>query len=83
MDFEFRCYASDGKIKEYLVEIKPFAETQKPAIPKRQTKGYIERVHTYIKNQAKWSAATQYCADQRLLGRPFEFMIVTEKDGFF
>ena len=83
MDFEFRCYASDGKIKEYLVEVKPWDQTIKPAIPKRQTKGYVERVHTFIKNTAKWEAARKYCADQRLLGRPLEFMIITEKDGMF
>jgi hypothetical protein len=83
IDFYFKCYTSEGKIKEYLVEVKPFAETEKPKIPKRQTKGYVERVHTYIKNQAKWDATRRYCAEQQQLGRNIDFMIVTEKDGMF
>jgi hypothetical protein len=83
MDFEFTSYAADGTIKEYLVEIKPYESTIKPKIPKRQTKGYIERVHTYIKDCSKWDATRKYCAEQRQLGRPIYFEILTEKDWNF
>lgn len=83
VDFWMKCIGSDGAPKEYLIEIKPFAETQKPAPPKRQTKGYLEKVHTFVKNQAKWTAARQYCESQQKLGRNIHFMVVTEKDGFF
>jgi hypothetical protein len=85
VDFWMKVRAKDGSIKEYLVEIKPYAQTIQESIqkPKRVTKSYIERVNTYIKNQSKWAAAREWCKKQRQLGRDIEFTIVTEKDGLF
>ena len=70
-------------MKEYLVEVKPHSETQEPKIPKRKTKGYINRVNSFIKNTAKWDAARQYCKEQKDLGRNIDFMILTEKEADF
>lgn len=78
-DFVMKVKEVNGNIKEYVVEIKPHKETKKPPQPKRTTKSYINAVHTYIKNQAKWEAARMYCNKERLKGRNIEFVIMTEK----
>lgn len=51
----------DGK--KYLIEIKPKKETKPPKKPKRQTKRFISESLTYIKNQSKWKAATEFALD--------------------
>lgn len=76
-DIWARIKSSDGRIKSYLIEIKPFAQTQEPQIKKRITKQYINEVCTYGINTAKWKAAKTYC-----LERGWEFMILTEKQLF-
>jgi hypothetical protein len=48
----------------YLIEIKPKKQTQEPKVRTRKTKAYITEVLTYVKNQSKWSAANEYCADR-------------------
>jgi len=63
-----------GNIKELLIEIKPFTQTQPPKIRKRKTSKYIKEVKTYGINQAKWSAAEQYAMMNNM-----QFMILTEK----
>jgi hypothetical protein len=65
----------DGKLKRYLVEVKPAKQCVPPEYPGRQTKRYLQESFTYIKNQAKWKAATEYCKD-----RGWEFKIITEKE---
>lgn len=42
---------------------------------KRQTKGYIQEAYEYAKNQAKWAAAKEWCAD-----RGYEFKVLTENE---
>ena len=61
--------------KKYLVEVKPFKQTQEPKTQKRHTKRYINEVVTYAVNQAKWKAATEFCLDHN-----WEFMLITEKE---
>jgi hypothetical protein len=46
-----------------------------PPKPKRQTKKYLNEAFEYAKNQAKWKAAEDYCAD-----RMWEFKVMTEKE---
>ena len=46
--------------KVYLVEIKPKKETIPPKKKGRQTKKYVAEAMTYVKNQSKWEAATEY-----------------------
>ena len=71
-DFYIKVQENTGRIKTYLIEVKPLKQTQKP---KRQTKGYLREVYEYAKNQAKWKAATDFCED-----RMWEFKVMTEKE---
>ena len=74
-DFYIKVQENTGKIKRYLIEVKPLKQTTKPKKPKRQTKGYIREAFEYARNQAKWKAAREYCADRML-----EFKVITEKE---
>ena len=59
--------------KNYIVEIKPKSQTNIPKTPKRKTRRYIKESLTYVKNQSKWSAASEFAKD-----RGWEFQIWTE-----
>ena len=59
--------------RKYIIEIKPKKQCIEPKIQKRKTKKYVREVMEYAKNQAKWKAAREYCADRHL-----EFKILTE-----
>jgi hypothetical protein len=71
----------DGTKKTIMIEIKPAAQTRPPDIKKktgpkgRISRRYINEVATWGKNDAKWKAARNYCAD-----RGWEFAIYTEKE---
>ena len=60
-DFYMKVKETNGKIKNYVIEVKPAKQTIPPKKPKRQTKGYIREAYEYAKNQSKWKAATEYC----------------------
>ena len=64
---------SDGKLKKYVIEIKPKKQTVEPKKKSRVTKAYITEVKTYAVNQAKWKYAREFCKDNSL-----EFKIITE-----
>ena len=74
-DFYMKVKETNGKIKRYLIEVKPLKQTTKPKKPKRQTKGYIREAFEYARNQAKWKMAKEFCAD-----RQWVFKVVTEKE---
>jgi len=74
-DFYIKVKESMGQIKTYLIEIKPKKQTVEPEKKKRVTKGYLYEVMEYAKNQAKWSAAREFCKDNG-----WEFKILTESD---
>mgnify|MGYP001205514980 FL=1 len=74
-DFYMKVKEFNGKIKRYVIEVKPAKQTKPPTKPKRQTKGYIREAYEYAKNQAKWKMAREFCAD-----RQWEFKVVTEKE---
>ena len=59
-DFYIKVRESNGKIKRYIIEIKPKKQTMEPKVKKRKTKGYIYEVYEYAKNQAKWKAADEF-----------------------
>lgn len=59
----------------YLIEIKPFKETQEPTKKSRITKQYLNEVKTWGININKWKAAQEFCAD-----RKWKFKIITEKE---
>ena len=74
-DFYMKVKETNGKIKNYVIEVKPAKQTIPPKKPKRQPKGYIREAYEYAKNQAKWKMAKEFCAD-----RQWEFKVVTEKE---
>ena len=74
-DFYIKVQESEDVVRKYIIEIKPDRQTKPPAKPKRQTKGYIREAFEYARNQAKWRAAREYCADRR-----WEFKVITETE---
>ena len=75
VDFQIQIRQTSGHLKTYLIEVKPEKQTQPPVYPGRRTQRYITESVTYIKNQAKWKAATEYAKD-----RGWEFKIITENE---
>lgn len=73
IDFKIQIRDKSGNLKTYLVEIKPDKQTRPPEVPSRKTKRFLLEAATYIKNEAKWKAATNYAKD-----RGWEFIILTE-----
>lgn len=68
--------ASDGKISEVLVEIKPSKETIPPKpVQGKPTKRMINEIATWGVNDAKWKAAKIFCAN-----RGWQFQILTEHE---
>jgi len=67
-----------AQTKKYLIEIKPFSQTQPPQTSKRKKQQTIvyEQVQ-WVVNNAKWSAAKAYAKKHDA-----EFLIITEKDLF-
>jgi len=67
-----------GELIRELVEIKPFAQTQKPT-PRgnKKKETYLREVYTYQVNTDKWIAAAKFAKD-----RGMKFRILTEKDIF-
>ena len=49
-DFLIEVKEKSGKLKKYVIEIKP-------------KKGFISEAKTYAVNQAKWKAAVDFCKD--------------------
>jgi hypothetical protein len=74
MDFWFASKTSDGSVKEFLVEIKPYNQTKPPIPKKRVTQSFKNAVDTYGVNIAKWEAAAAYAKS-----RGFIFRVLTEK----
>jgi hypothetical protein len=77
-DFYMKVLQADGKIKEFLVEIKPSAQIQKPEPPKTKSKKAVDSyrflAEQYVKNMDKYTAAKAYC-----LNRNWNFIVLTEK----
>jgi len=76
VDFWVKLREQTGEVRTYLFEIKPKKYTQPPnQNPKRKTKKWVQENYEYVKNQAKWKAAKEYCAD-----RLMEFKVLTEEE---
>lgn len=73
-DFIVKAKRADGTTQTMILEVKPKKETIEPKVSKKKTKSYITEVMTWGKNQAKWKAATEYCAD-----RGWQFKLITEE----
>ena len=74
-DFIIKLKEQSGKVKTYVIEVKPKKQTVPPVKKSRVTKSFIHETKTYAVNQAKWKAAKEWC-DDRLL----EFKIITEDE---
>lgn len=74
-DFVIRAKQADGKVQTTLIEVKPKKQTQPPKIQTRKTKRYLNEVTTYLVNEAKWRAASEFCKD-----RNWKFQIITENE---
>ncbi len=67
----------DGIIHKQLIEIKPYAQTQKPVKGRKRKATFIQESLTFQNNQEKWEAATKYAKE-----RGWVFRILTEKQIF-
>ena len=74
-DFYVKLKETTGKIKKYIIEVKPKKQLKPPKKPKRQTKGYLYETYEYARNQAKWKAASESCKD-----RLYVFKVMTEDE---
>ena len=74
-DFYVKVRETNGSIKKMLIEIKPKKQCVEPKVQKKKTKGYIYEVKEYVRNQAKWEAAKEFCED-----RQWEFKVITEDE---
>lgn len=76
---DFKVKKAVGNLVETIViEVKPRSQSVPPTLkaPKsKPTKRYLREVMTYGINEAKWKAASEYCAD-----RKWKFMVMTEKE---
>lgn len=74
-DFFVTIKNKNGLLENYIVEVKPKAQTKPPKQKKtlRPTKAYVNQLQTYLVNTAKFEAATQYCNK-----KGYKFMILTE-----
>lgn len=72
-DFYIKYKNKEGVVKESLVEVKPKRQVEGPKPQKRMTQKQMYELKEYAKNQAKWAAAKEFCADRR-----WEFQILTE-----
>lgn len=72
-DFYIKYKTKEGVVKESLVEVKPKRQVEGPKPQKRMTQKQMYELKEYAKNQAKWAAAKEFCADRR-----WEFQILTE-----
>ena len=80
IDKKYNRYFPDFIIKtdkngKMLIEIKPSRQLNRPKPPKKKTKSYMRESFEFIKNKAKWSAASKYADDNGAV-----FKIITEKD---
>ena len=78
VDFYVKVKTGEKTYSEYIVEVKPSRQLQKPLPPtgriteKRMT-AYTNQMKTYITNLAKFKAAKDYAE-----GRGWQFIVVTE-----
>lgn len=73
-DFIVKVKKKDGKSATYMLEVKPENQT-KLRKTNRNTRKFLNEAATYMINQAKWEAATEFCKDNG-----WEFKILTEKE---
>jgi hypothetical protein len=73
-DFIIKVQRKDGTVMTHVIEVKPFAQTQRP-VQKKKTKRFLQEAATYAINQMKWKAADEFCHTHG-----WKFQILTEKE---
>lgn len=74
VDFYAKIKDKTGQIKKYLIEVKRHDQTLPPVQRNKKSKSLVYQQAEYIKNQAKWQAATEWCNKKQMT-----FVILTEK----
>ncbi len=75
VDFIIEVKAADGKVKTYLVEIKPERQTKQPKDSQNKSKRtFLKEMSTWTINNRKWQAAEKFAKENN-----WEFKIITEK----
>ena len=77
VDFYVEVMDNAGKVRKWIIEVKPIKYTKQPVPPKRmtdkQTANYMYAAKQFILNQAKFEAAREFAKT-----RGIQFGIVTE-----
>jgi hypothetical protein len=77
-DFYMLLKDSNGKIQQYIIEIKPFKYSHPPSNRgNKSRKTLLYEQKTWATNEAKWNAAIQWCSKMNMV-----FHILTEKELF-
>ena len=76
-DFWMKIKNRDDSVDKYIIEIKPHKECVPPKKGRKKPSTLRLQEATYLTNQAKFKAATDYC---HKLG--YKFKILTEKELF-
>lgn len=74
VDFYAKMRDKQGVVKKYLIEVKPHSQTLPPVQKNRKTKTLMRQQAEYVKNQAKWQAANEWCSKKNMT-----FIVLTEK----
>ncbi len=81
IDFYAKIKDNNGVIQDFMLEIKPFNQTQMPKEPKKKSqktlKKFFGSMQEFIKNSNKWAAA-----ETALTKRGIKFLVLTEQDLF-
>jgi hypothetical protein len=83
-DYYVEMRLKDGRIRKFLIEVKPSSESPRhcppPKEPKRKTSKSLARFRkareTYAKNALKWAAAEAFCQRYGMT-----FLVITEKEA--
>lgn len=77
-DIFCRVRKGDG-VKDFMLEIKPLAQSQPAKTPKRKTLKAIQQFNegneVYLVNRAKWEACSKWCKERNIT-----FRVVTENE---
>lgn len=69
VDIYAKIKEKDGTIRKYLIEVKPYKETQKPK------KATPQNMFKYIQNMSKWRYADMYAKNNDM-----KFIVLTERE---
>jgi|TARA_R110000822_G_scaffold285247_1_gene406603 hypothetical protein len=75
IDFTFYFKEKDGTISKFLIEYKPWKQTQLPVRGRKSEKTWVTEQYNYVVNQAKWKAARQFAKSVGM-----KFIVLTEKN---